>query len=419
MSSVSVLIVLACGSGSTSAEPMHLPKKMPIASAESVGMSTNGLHRIDEMMQEQIDAGRIQGGATIVARRGKVVHFSTYGEMDVDTGRTMEPEALYIMASSEKPVVGVATLMLVEEGLIDLNDPVSKFIPEFANQQVVEKESKKEWRKNTVDQGIGKKDGRWDDDYKGKRKGKQAAQHLSPIDTPVTIHHLLTHTSGVNGRGVYQTKEDSAANYVAKVARAPLMFQPGTRWVYSNVAVHHVLPRIIEVVSGTPYYAFVQERVFDPLAMKNTYFQIPNDKMSNVILANDLKKKGGSGLMSTAEDFLHFEQMLLNGGELFGQRLLRPETVSMMSTNQVGDLFANSGKGEKEQKGMGFGYTVAVTLDPIAAGNGRGTGAFGWGGAAGTMTWSDPENELVGVLMLQQPSGGEDFAGIVSEAIID
>ena len=158
MSSVSVLIVLACGSGSTSAEPMHLPKKMPIASAESVGMSTNGLHRIDEMMQEQIDAGRIQGGATIVARRGKVVHFSTYGEMDVDTGRTMEPEALYIMASSEKPVVGVATLMLVEEGLIDLNDPVSKFIPEFANQQVasandlskevVEKESKKEWRKN-------------------------------------------------------------------------------------------------------------------------------------------------------------------------------------------------------------------------------------------------------------------------------
>ena len=195
---------------------MHLPKKMPIASAELVGMSTNGLHRIDEMMQEQIDAGRILGGATIVARRGKVVHFSTYGEMDVDTGRTMEPEALYIMASSEKPVVGVATLMLVEEGLIDLNDPVSKFIPEFANQQVasandlskevVEKESKKEWRKNTVDQGIGKKDGRRDDGYKGKSKGKQAAQHLSPSTHRVTIHHLLTHTSGVNGRGVYQTK---------------------------------------------------------------------------------------------------------------------------------------------------------------------------------------------------------------------
>ncbi len=429
MSSVLFLIVLGCGSGSTSAEPMHLPKKMPIASAESVGMSTIGLHRIDEMMQEQIDAGRIQGGATIVARRGKVVHFSTYGEMDVDTGRTMEPEALYIMASSEKPVVGVATLMLVEEGLIDLNDPVSKFIPEFANQQVafandlskggVEKESKKAWRKNKDNQGIGEKDGRWDDEYKGKSKGKQAAQHLLPIDTPVTIHHLLTHTSGVNGRGVYQTKEDSPETYVAKVAKAPLMFQPGTRWVYSNVAVHHVLPRVIEVVSGTPYYAFVQERVFDPLAMNNTYFQVPNDKTSNVILANDLKKKGGGGLMSTAEDFLHFEQMLLNGGELFGQRLLRPETVLMMGTNKVGDLFANSGEGGKAQKGMGFGYTVAVTLDPIAAGNGRGIGAFGWGGAAGTVTWSDPKNELVGVLMLQQPRGGGDFASIVSEAIIE
>ncbi|MEM7365620.1 MAG: serine hydrolase domain-containing protein [Pseudomonadota bacterium] len=445
MSAVSVLIALACGSGSTSAETMHLPKKMPKASAESVGMSTKGLHRIDEMMQGQIDAGRIQGGATIVARRGKVVHFSTHGEMDVVTGRPMEPDALYIMASSEKPVVGVATLMLVEEGLIDLNDPVSKFIPEFANQQVVfandlskkgvEKEGKKAWRKNKDAKGKGgkgkgakskdDKDGKWDGDYKGKSqrkgqsKGKQAAQQLSPVDTPVTIHHLLTHTSGVNGGGVYQNKEDSPASYVAKVGRAPLMFQPGTRWVYSNVAIHHVLPQIIEIASGTPYHTFVQERVFDPLAMKSTYFQVPSDKMSKVILANDLKKKGGGGLMSTAEDFLHFEQMLLNGGELFGQRLLRPETVRMMGTNQVGDLFANSGKGEKAQKGMGFGYTVAVTLDPIAAGNGRGRGAFGWGGAAGTVTWSDPENELVGVLMLQQPRGGGDFARIISEAIID
>lgn len=411
-------LFLVSSTSGLSAKPMHMPTKMPMAKAESVGMSTEVLSRIDEMMQEQIDAGRIQGGATIVARRGKVVHFSTHGEMDVEKGRAMEPDALFIMASSAKPVIGVATLVLVDEGLISLNDPLSKFIPEFANQKVAvpaksaNGNGKKEWSK-----------GKGDNKGRGKAnmgKGGDPEQHLVPVKTPLTIHHLLTHTSGLTGGGIERTKEDSFAAYVPKLAQAPLIFQPGTRWAYSNVGFHEVLPRIIEIVTETPFHEFMQERLFNPLEMNNSYFHVPSEKVSKrvVIAGLDFKEKGSGGLVSAAEDFLHFEQMLLNDGELFGRRLLSPAIVKMMSSNQVGDLFATSGKGVKAQNGMGFGYGVAVTLDPITAGSSRGKGAFGWGGAAGTVSWTDPKNELVGVLMLQQPAGG-DFAEIVREAIID
>ncbi len=412
-------LFLVSSTSGLSAKPMHMPTKMPMAKAESVGMSTEVLSRIDEMMQEQIDAGRIQGGATIVARRGKVVHFSTHGEMDVEKGRAMEPDALYIMASSAKPVIGVATLVLVDEGLISLNDPLSKFIPEFANQKVAvpaksaNGDGKKEWSK-----------GKGDNKGRGKAnmgKGDDPEQHLVPVKTPLTIHHLLTHTSGLTGGGIERTKEDSFAAYVPKLAQAPLIFQPGTRWAYSNVGFHEVLPRIIEIVTETPFHEFMQERLFNPLEMNNSYFHVPSEKVSKrvVIAGLDFKEKGSGGLVSAAEDFLHFEQMLLNDGELFGRRLLSPAIVKMMSSNQVGDLFATSGKGVKAQNGMGFGYGVAVTLDPITAGSSRGKGAFGWGGVAGTVSWTDPKNELVGVLMLQQPGAGGDFAEIVREAIID
>lgn len=388
-----------------SAETRHTPTKMPAAKAESVGMSTKGLNRINKVMQQHIDAGRIQGAVTIVARRGKVVHFSTHGEMQ--KGRAMEPDALCIMASSAKPVIGVATLMLVDKGLISLSDPISKFIPEFANQKV------------SVPAKPANGDGKKGSKGKGDDKGKEvSAQRLVPLDTPLTIRHLLTHTSGLTGGGIKRTKEDSLATYVPKLAKAPLIFQPGTRWVYGNVGIHAVLPRIIEIVSKTPFHEFMQKRVFNPLEMNNTYFNLPSEKESKLILRDAYKKKGGGGLVSTAEDFLHFEQMLLNGGKLFGRRLLSPASVKMMSSNQVGDLFSTSGKGKKAQKGMGFGYTVAVTLDPNAAGNHRGKGAFGWGGAAGTVSWTDPENELVAVLMLQQPRGIH-FAKAIREAIIE
>jgi CubicO group peptidase (beta-lactamase class C family) len=391
------------------------------------------------MMQEHLDAGHIQGGATIVARRGKVVHFSTYGEMDVEKGRAMEPDAIYIMASSAKPVIGVAALMLADEGLISLSDPVSKYIPEFADIHVAvpaepaKGDGSTEWDKGKDEGAKQKSKDDWTEEevaeWLEKNKewsegtGDVPAHRLVPVDTPVTIHHLLTHTSGLAFGGLGQvpgtSHDDTFATYARKVAKGPLDFQPGTRWGYGNAAIHGVVPRIIEIVSGTPFHEFMRERVFNPLEMNNSYFNVPSDKASKRVVLKGVdtsKKKKGWGLYSTAEDYLHFNQMLLNGGELFGHRLLSPATVRMMSSNKVGDLYSSIGT--KGPKGMGFGYAVAVTLDPEAAGNYRGKGAFGWGGAGGTSSWADPENELVAVRMLQQERG-RNFGRAVREAIIE
>ncbi len=424
---VLVAVSLCCGltAARASAETRHTPTKIPTAKAESVGMSTEGLNRIDEVMQEHIDAGHIQGAVTIVARRGKVVHFSTHGEMDVKNSRAMEPDAIYRMASSTKPVIGVAAMMMVDEGLISLSDPVSKYIPEFAEMKVALLEPATNSSQGNFRKSLKQKSS------KQKNFKKEVPKHrLVPVDTPMTIHHLLTHTSGLMSGGlgsavnpVKRTSDDTLETYVAKLAKVPLDFQPGTRWAYGNAGIHAVVPRIIEIVSETPFEEFVQERVLNPLEMNNSYFSLPSDKESKRVVVmfkgREVKKKsGGTGLSSTAEDYLHFQQMLLNGGEFFGNRLLRSESVVMMSSNQVGDLFTH---GKKGQKGMGFGYTVAVTLDPDVVANHRGKGAFGWGGAGGTMSWTDPENELVAVIMLQQPRGSmqRDFAKAIQEAIIE
>ncbi len=423
---VAFSVVLGLTVTPSSAQPMHTPTKMPMAKAESVGMSTEGLSRIDELMEKHVDAGHIQGSVTIVARRGKVVHFSTHGEMDVEKGRAMEPDAIYLMASSAKPVIAVAVMTLIDEGLLSPSDPVSKYIPEFADMKVAVPVQPADGHASA--KSVNPKGNQWDkgkgkewNKGKGKGKGEIPAYRLVPVATPVTIHHLLTHTSGLTGGGVQPTRDDTFATYVPKLAKVPLDFQPGTRWAYGNAAIHAVLPRIIEVVSETPFHKFMRERIFNPLEMNNTYFNVPSEKESKrvVLKGVDLsKKKKGWGLSSTAEDFLHFYQMLLNGGELFGRRLLSRASVKMMSSNQVGDLYSTS---RKVPNGMGFGYTVAVTLDPNAAGSYRGKGSFGWGGAGGTDSWADPENELVAVLMLQQPYKGlaSDFEKAIYQAIIE
>lgn len=418
---------LSCGlTVSRAAEPMHTPTKMPMAKAESVGMSTDGLSRINQVMQEHVDAGHIQGAVTIVARRGKVVHFSTHGQMDAKTGRAMEPGAIFRMASSTKPVLGVAAMMMIEEGLISPNDPVSKYIPEFADVKVAV----------LAEAADGDGSPQW---VGPKGKGDIPEHRLVSVDTPVTIHHLLTHTSGLRSGGLgsavdpveRHTNDDRLATYIPKLAEVPLDFQPGTRWSYSPGAGLDVVARIIEIVSETPFDEFLRERIFNPLEMNSSYFNLPSDKDSRrvVIRGGDWAKLKGwgptryisasGGLSSAAEDYLHFEQMLLGGGELFGRRLLTPASVKMMSSNQVGDIYSAAGK--KGRKGMGFGYTVAVTLDPVAGANNRGKGAFGWGGAYGTISWTDPENELVAVMMVQQPYKGtsSDFEKAVRQAIIE
>ncbi|WP_158231023.1 serine hydrolase domain-containing protein [Rhodopirellula bahusiensis] len=425
--SFTLLLVSCCLPPTLSlAQPMPAPSRMPAANAESVGMSSDGLNRIGELMQKHIDAGHIQGAVTIVARRGKVVHFSTHGKMDVEQGRAMEPDAIFRMASSTKPVLGVAAMMMIEEGKLSPSDPVSKYIPEFADMKVAV-------LAEPADRDVSPS---W-----VNPKGDVPDHRLVPVNTPITIHHLLTHTSGLKSGGlgsavdsVTRRKDDTLATYIPKLAKVPLDFQPGTRWSYSPGTGLDVVARIIEIVSETPFDEFLRKRIFDPLEMNNSYFNLPSDKESKrvVISGSDKweKLKGwgptkyvsaSGGLSSAAEDYLHFEQMLLGGGELFGHRLLRAESVKRMSSNQVDDLYSGLTGRKKGRQGMGFGYTVAVTLNPDAAENNRGKGAFGWGGAFGTQSWTDPERELVAVLMLQQPHGPtqRDIGEAVQQAIID
>ena len=391
--------------------------EIPGAEPESVGMSTDRLLRIDAAMQRNIDAGNIQGAVTAVARRGKVVHFKAYGMMDVGAGRPMAPDAIFIMMSSTKPVLGVAAMMLIEEGLIRPNDPVSKYIPEFADMQVAVLEEPA------------------DEDISPLRVDRRnpPPHRLVPAERPITIQHLLTHTSGLasGGLGTAQSRpveRVTLAGYIPMLGTAVLDFQPGSRWTYSAGTGLDVVARIVEIVSGMPYDQFVQERIFDPLDMTDTHYNVPPSKASRrvVIQGRDLSRwnrdttyfSGSYGLSSTARDYLHFEQMLANGGELFGHRLLGPRSVEWMATNHLGDLYRGF---SQTAKGQGFGYTVAVVVDPIAADSRRSAGAFGWGGAFGTRSWTDPAEELSGVLMLQQPHPGAqyDFENAVRQAIID
>ena len=385
--------------------------EIPVAEAESVGMSTERLQRIDAAMRRHIDAGRIQGAVTAVARRGKVVHFKAHGLIEVEAGRPMPRDAIFVMASSTKPVLGVAAMILIDEGLIRPGDPVEKYIPEFANMQVA------------VPADATDKD---EIPLKVNRRNPPA-HRLVAAQTPLTITHLLTHTSGLASGGLgTQVKPDlkrtTLAGYIPKLGDFALDFQPGSHWSYGGGL--QVVARIIEIVSGMPYEQFMQTRIFDPLEMNDTHFKVPPSKMPRrvVIQGADMSKWDGEttsrGLWSTARDYLHFQQMLANGGELFGRRLLGPDSVAMMAGNHVGDLFARASKGAK---GMGFGYTVSVVLDPVAAGSQRSAGAFGWGGAAGTSSWTDPAEELAGVIMLQQPYGParRDFETAIRQAIID
>ncbi len=395
-------------------------------SAEEVGMSTERLKRINAVMQRHIEAGTIQGAVTAVARRGKLVHFETHGLMSVPNNRPMQDDSLFIMMSSTKPVLGVAAMMLIEEGLIRPTDPISKWIPEFAEMQVAV-------LRDPVDENISptRIDPR-----------NLPAHRLVPAAREITVHDILTHTSGLASGGLGSVisaasiggldNRESLAKNVPEYGNVVLDFQPGSRWQYSAATALDVIARIIEIESGIPFDEFVKERIFEPLGMNNTFWNVPEEYQGRLIevvgadtappgravlydTSHSTYFSGSYGLKSTAGDYLRFEQMLVNGGELFGNRLLSPRTVRMMSSNQTKDLFSSN------REGQGFGYTVATSENPIVANQRRTQGAFGWGGALGTRSWSDPEEELTAVIMIQQPvpEVQGDFENAVQQAIID
>jgi len=408
---------------------MATTHELPHASPDEVGMSAERLHKIDDVVQEYVDAGRIQGAVIGVTRRNKVVYMETHGVIDETTRNPMRKDAMFQMVSSTKPILGVAAMMIIEEGLISPEDPVEKYIPEFKGIQVAVPT-------NPVDKNFKYKNrGKSEDKPKSKvKKQKVSDYRLEDVHRPLTIHDLLTHTAGLHTGGLGTAvsnldrpgRSDTLASWIPRVAAGPLDFQPGNRWAYSGTVGLDVVARIIEIVSDTPFNKFVQTRIFDPLDMKDSHWIVPKEKLDRMpVISNDKGPwiestdyfSASLGLISTARDYMHFEQMLANKGTLFGYRLLKPESVAMMSTNQAGNLFNETAKGGA---GLGFGYTVAITLEPEQSKDGRMAGAFGWGGAAGTMSWTTPSEELTVVYMVQQPTDlPYKIAAVVRDAIED
>jgi CubicO group peptidase (beta-lactamase class C family) len=294
---------------------------IPSARPEEVGLSSERLGRIRETVQRHIDAGNVTGAVTLVARKGRIVHFEAQGLADVESKRPMAKDTIFRLASMTKPVTAVAVMMLVEEGKIRLNDPVSKFVPEFKDAKVA----------------IGRQTG---PAMMAMTMPGQPARdpeyYVVPASREVTIQDMLTHTSGLASGGIGsrmvnklapRQPDDHLATYIPRLATVPLDFQPGSQWAYSGTAGPDVLGRIVEIVSGLTYDQFLKQRLFDPLGMKDTFFY-PSDSARPRLITlyqrtpKGLKKSanqdgfstktyfsGGAGLMSTAEDYLQFAQM--------------------------------------------------------------------------------------------------------------
>ena len=396
--------------------------QVPVGTPEDVGLSAKRLQRIGGMIEHAIDAEQISGAVTVVARRGHVAHFEAQGLMDLEADAPMRKDTIFPIASMTKPVTGVAILMLVEEGKVRLSDPVSRFIPEFRDTKVA----------------VPRSDSAGDED----------GIYTVPAKREITVQDLITHTSGLGsgGAGSEATSRiaprkvtDTVADWTAALGAAPLDFQPGTRWAYSGLAGIDTLGRIVEVASGLTFDEFLRRRIFEPLGMKDTAFNVPDDSMPRVVtlygrtpdglelrpvpewVATTTMHGGGGGLWSTAEDYLQFAQMFVNNGELNGTRLLGARTVELMGSNHVGDLYAKAGR-TGGRPGKGFGLTVDVVLDAVEARDDhRSTGSFGWSGAFGTTFWVDPEEDLTAILMVQTPGGPlrADFQNAVMQAIVD
>jgi CubicO group peptidase (beta-lactamase class C family) len=399
---------------------------VPTGKPEDVGLSSERLQRINQVIQRYIDAKDIAGAVTVVSRRGRIAHFEAQGSMDIEHGVPMRRDAIFRMASMSKPVTGVAILMLLEEGKIRLTDPVSKFIPDFKDTKVAIEKSPAP--------GAAAGGG-------GRGRGAGAPEiYTVPAAREITIRDLMTHTSGLEsggpgtregGRLAPRTATDSLATYIPKLGAVPLDFQPGTKWQYSALAGIETLGRVVEIVSGMTFDQFLKQRIFDPLGMKDTAFFEPAEKMPRVAgiytrspaglthedtpgwLATKTLFSGAGGLWSTGDDYIQFAQMLANGGELNGRRLLSPRTVDLMSANHVGDLY---------RPGMGFGLTVEIVMDQIAANRRSSNGSFGWDGAFGTHFWVDRKEQLAGLLMIQRSTYAtlnRDFESAVMQAIVD
>ena len=400
-----------------------LPLGAATVKPESVGLSEERLSRIHDAMQRHIDAHDFSGAVTLVARKGQIAWFDAQGLMDIEANKPMQKGAIFRVFSMSKPICGVAILMLLEEGKVRLNDPVSKFIPEFKGSKVAV----------------------IDDRPANSPASDPPKYYTIPAAREITIQDLLTHVSGLASGGPASSNElpglidivgsRTLADMMPKFAAAPLDFQPGSRWTYSPLAGFDTLGRVVEVASGMSFDEFLRQRIFTPLGMKTTAFYTGDDRWSNVVTAyhhadgtlsktqkpNRLQSKtyfsGAGGLVSSAEEYAQFALMLSVGGEWNGKRLLSPKTVELMSSVFVPDTLP------RRAPGRSYGLSVEVVSDPVAAGRRVSKGSFGWDGAYGTHFWVDPKEKLIGVMMIQTDNpdrqADRDFENAVMQAIVE
>jgi CubicO group peptidase (beta-lactamase class C family) len=403
-------------------------KGLKMATANEAGLSKERLDRIGQTMQQHIAENRVAGAIGLIARGGKIGYFESWGMMDKESNKPMRKDSIFRIYSMTKAVTGVATMILYEEGRFFLNDPVSKYLPELGGMKVAVEKS--------------------------DAAGKRVLSHTVPAEREITIRDLLRHTSGLNYAGPRDEKGDpmfakagvmqpgiTIEEAVKRVGKVPLVHQPGAIWDYS--ISQDVLGRLIEVVSGKTLDKFFEERIFKPLGMVDSGFYVPQekwDRLTTLYTPNPDKtikrhagppqesyKKpatmlmGGAGLVSTAMDYARFCQMLLNGGELDGARILSRKTVELMSADHLGSL---PRAGNLLGPGVGFGLTFAVNLGPGKNGNIGSEGEYNWGGAAGTRFWIDPKEQMIGVFMIQilphtNLIYGAQFKQLAYQAIVD
>jgi CubicO group peptidase (beta-lactamase class C family) len=401
------------------------------ATPEAEGFSSERLKRLDTHMQALVDQGHLPGAITLVARHGKVVSYEVFGKTAIG-GAPMTKDTIFRIYSQSKPVTGVAMMILFEEGKWRLDDPVTKFVPEFAHLQV----------------------------YKGQNP--DGTFITEPATRVPTMREIMSHTGGFayglrTDQPVEKAYRDSGllgsktqAEFLGTLVKLPLASQPGTEWRYS-VSVD-IQGLIVERLSGLSLADFMKTRIFDPLKMTDTAFWVPpakSDRLAALYIPDpktralkpadnfmvlDVTKppaiaSGGGGLVSTTADYARFAQMLLNGGQLDGARILAPGTIKLMASNHLSDIVMGApGASFSPAKGAGFGLDFAVVTDPARAGTLQGEGTYSWGGAAGTWFWIDPKNDLFMLGMIHilakeiDPALAkidDDAATLVYQALVD
>ena len=430
-----MLALALLGAGHAGAQSAKPPRAAAPATGEIIetkpelmGFSSERLATLDGNLKALVDGKQLAGVVWAVARHGKIVDEKSYGNADLASQKPMRKDAIVRIFSMTKPITGIAMMMLYEEGKWKPSDPISRYIPEFRDLKVF----------SGVD-----KDGK---------------PTFDPPGHAPTMGELMSHTAGFTYGAFGSTPVDkmyqesqpltapSLKDFIDRVSKLPLLYQPGEGWVYSiSVDIQGYL---VEKLSGKTFPEFLRERIFEPLGMKDTAFYVPAEKLDRVATIYqggaagltamprdpEISKppglpSGGGGLYSTARDYLRFSQMVLNGGELNGVRLVAPSSIELMRTNHVPDAVKNANKFGigyyHMQPGLGFGYDFAILEDPPKLGSTAGKGTFLWDGIAGTWFWIDPTNDVIFVGIIQRwlLGGGPDVENLTRaltyQALVD